>query len=260
MKKVILIALFGGMIHLGNAQSLIGGDNILKTNLSADALQNYNITYERSLNHFMSISASYATMPKRNLPLQALAKQFIENPNINFDNFKIADNAITFEGRFYLGLQKMSGIYIAPYARFGNMEVEAPINYKYTYTPAPIQGVALPSQTVSTSATLSGTIRSQSVGAYFGMQYQLLTKLVLDFWIIGGHYGTSNGKLQADLPANTPSYISTPALNALKSAIDQTNANPFKLSTSVSGNSIITNTDGPWAGIRGAGVTVGLRF
>ena len=260
MKKAILIALFAALVNLGNAQSLIGGDNILKTNMSANALQNYNITYERSINHFMSISASYSTMPKRNIPLQALAKQFIENPNIDFDNFKIANNAITFETRFYLGLQKMSGIYIAPYARFGNMEVDVPVNYKYTYTPAPVQGVTLPSQTVSTSANLNGTIRSQSVGAYFGMQYQLLTKLVLDFWIIGGHYGTSNGKLQAELPTSTPAIIATPALNALKSAIDQTNANPFKLSTSVSGNSIITNTDGPWAGIRGVGITVGLRF
>jgi hypothetical protein len=260
MKKAILVALLAVVVTLGNAQSLIGGDNILKTNLSADALQNYNITFERSINHFMSLSASYATMPKRNIPLQALAKQFIDNPNINFDNFQMANNAITLEGRFYLGLQKMSGIYIAPYARFGNLDLEIPLNYKYTYTPAPINGIAIPAQTVSASSTLTGSIRSQSVGAYFGMQYQLLTKLVLDFWIFGGHYGTSNGILQADLPAGTPSIIATPALNALKSAIDQTNAHPFQLKTTVAGNSIITNTDGPWAGIRGAGITVGLRF
>jgi hypothetical protein len=260
MKKILFSVLCIFIINLSNGQSLIGGDNILKTNLSADALQNYNLTYERSLNHFMSISASFSNMPKRSIPLQALAKQFIDNPNINFDNFKIANNAITFESRIYIGLQKMSGIYIAPYARFGNMDIDVPINYKYTYTPAPINGISIPAQTVSTTATLNGTIRSQSLGAYFGIQYQLLTKLVLDFWIIGGHYGSSNGKLQADLPANTPTIIATPALNALKTAIDQTNANPFKLSTSVSGNSIITKTDGPWAGIRGAGITVGLRF
>ena len=199
-------------------------------------------------------------MPKRTLPFQALAKQFIDNPNINFDNFKIANNNITLEGRFYLGLQKMSGFYIAPYARFGNMEVEVPVKYTYTYTPAPILGVAIAPQTVTTTANLAGTIRSQSVGAYFGMQFQLLTKIVLDLWVIGGHYGTSNGKLQADLPAGTPPVVATAALSALKTTIDQTNANPFKLSTSVSGNSIITNTEGPWAGIRGAGITVGLRF
>ncbi|MEN9701534.1 MAG: hypothetical protein RIR55_854 [Bacteroidota bacterium] len=260
MKKLFLVASFICITAMLNAQSLIGGDHILKTNLSADALQNYNLTFEKSLNHFMSLSVSYATMPKRNLPLKDLAKQFIDNPNINFDNFKVANNAITVESRFYLGIQKMSGFYIAPYARFGNMEVEVPVNYKYTYTPAPVQGVSLPAQTISTSASLTGTIRSQSIGAYFGMQYQLLTKLVLDFWVIGGHYGTSNGRLQADLPAGTPSIIATPALNALKSTIDQTNANPFHLNTIVSGNSIITNTDGPWAGLRGAGITIGLRF
>ncbi len=254
-----LILLLPISIHL-NAQSLIGGDHILKTNLSADAIQNYNLTFEKSLNHFMSLSVSYATMPKRDLPFQALAKQFIDNPNINFDNFKVANNTITIESRFYLGLQKMSGFYIAPYARFGNLEVDVPVKYTYTYTPAPIQGITLPAQTVSTTANLAGTIRSQSVGVYVGMQFQLLTKIVLDLWVIGGHYGSSNGKLQADLPANTPPIVSNAALNALKTTIDQTNANPFKLNTIVSGNSIITNTEGPWAGIRGAGITVGLRF
>jgi hypothetical protein len=260
MRKLLIVVSCICFSAISNAQSLIGGDHILKTNLSADALQNYNLTFEKSLNHFMSLSISYATMPKRNLPLQALAKQFIDNPNINFDNFKVANNAITVESRFYLGLQKMAGFYIAPYARFGNMEVEVPVNYKYTYTPAPVQGVTLPSQTISTYTNLTGTIRSQSIGAYFGMQYQLLTKLVLDFWVIGGHYGTSNGVIQADLPAGTPAIIATPALSALKSTIDQTKANPFHLNTVVSGNSIITNTDGPWAGFRGAGITVGLRF
>jgi hypothetical protein len=256
MKRIISISLLFILTNQIHAQSLIGGDHILKTNLSADALQNYNLTFEKSLNHFMSISVGYSTMPKRDIPFKALAKQFIDNPNINFDNFKVANNNITIESRFYLGLQKMSGFYIAPYARFGNMEVDVPVNYSYTTQPSIVNGITFPSTKVSTSALLNGTIRSQSVGAYFGMQFQLLTKLVLDLWVIGGHYGTSNGKLQADLPAGTPSI----ALTALKSTIDQTNANPFHLTTIVSGNSIITNTDGPWAGLRGAGITLGLRF
>ena len=256
MKKIILVAFLIALYINVNAQSLIGGKNILKTNLSGDVLQNYNLTYERSINRFMSISASYATMPKRSLPLKSLAKQFIDNPNIDFDNFKIANNALTIEGRFYLGLQKMSGFYIAPYARFGDMEVDVPVNYTYTTQASIVNGVTVPSTTVKTKANLNGSIRSQSVGAYFGMQFQLLTKVVLDIWAIGGHYGSSNGTLQADLPAGTPNE----AAAALKSTIDQTNASPFKLSTTVSGNSIITKTDGPWAGLRGAGITVGLRF
>jgi hypothetical protein len=70
MKKLIIALLIFLSINT-YAQKLIGGNNIIKSNLSADALQNYNITFERSLNHFMSISASYSTMPKRNIPLQS---------------------------------------------------------------------------------------------------------------------------------------------------------------------------------------------
>ena len=256
MKRIILIALLYCISIQIQAQSLIGGDHILKTNLSADAIQNYNLTFEKSLNHFMSISASYSTMPLRTLPLQTLAKNFIDNPNIDFTNFKVANNAITIESRFYLGIQKMSGFYIAPYARFGNMEVDVPINYTYNLQ---VGNLTVPVH--PPAALLNGTIRSQSMGAYLGMQFQVLTKLVLDFWIIGGHYGSSNGKLEFDAPKGTPAI----ALTALKTTIDQTKANPFHLNTSVvtnadGTNSIITNTDGPWAGLRGAGITLGLRF
>lgn len=250
MKKIVFMCLASISLH-ANAQKLIGGDHILKTNLSADALQNYNLTFEKSLNHFMSLSISYATMPKRNIPLKSLVKNFIDNPNINFDNFKIANNALTFESRFYLGLQKMSGLYIAPYARFSNVELNVPINYTYS-TQVGTQNISV----TPPPADLNGTIRSQSFGAYFGMQFQLLTKVVLDFWVIGGHYGTSNGKLKFDAPAGTPSQ----AMTALKATIDQTKANPFHLKTVVSGNGVVTDTEGPWAGIRGAGLTVGLRF
>ena len=256
MKRIILFALLFIAIHDIKAQSLIGGDNIIKTNLSADALQNFNLTFEKSINHFMSISASYATMPKRGIPLKSLAKQFIDNTNFDFDNFKISNNALTIESRFYLGLQKMSGFYIAPYARFGNMELDVPINYQYTTQASSVNGVTVASKTVKAKTNLNGSIRSQSVGAYFGMQFQLLTKLVLDVWAIGGHYGSSNGKLQAILPTGTPSE----AAISLKSTIDNTNANPFHLNTTISGNTITTNTDGPWLGIRGAGITLGFRF
>jgi len=85
-----------------------------------------------SLNHFMSVSASYRYMPKGSLPLQAIAKKYIDNPAINFDLFQMGNNALTFESRFYLGLQKMSGFYIAPYARFADFDLSVPVEYTYT--------------------------------------------------------------------------------------------------------------------------------
>ncbi|MFM1755315.1 MAG: hypothetical protein RL621_219, partial [Bacteroidota bacterium] len=114
MKKLIVVILV--FISVGaNAQKLIGGDHILKTNLSSDALKNYNLTFEKNILPFVSLSASYRTMPKTALPLKGLAKKFIKSDDINFDNFQVGNTALTFEGRFYLGIQKMSGFYIAPY-------------------------------------------------------------------------------------------------------------------------------------------------
>ena len=54
MKKIF--TLFYIIIAINaSSQSLIGGDNILKTNLSADAINNYNLTFEKSINHFISL-------------------------------------------------------------------------------------------------------------------------------------------------------------------------------------------------------------
>ena len=252
MKKIFTLFL---LIIAFNAssQKLIGGNNILKTNLSADAINNYNLTFERSINRFISLSVNYKTMPLSKLPLKSIAKQFIDNPAINFDNFKFGNTTITFEGRFYLGLSKMSGFYIAPYIRYGNYDLSVPINY--TYRPEnPSPNISLPP--VPVNANLDGTIRTQSYGAHVGMQFQLLTKLVLDISFIGGHYGTSTGKLNFMAPNDFPK----PAQVELQRILDNTKANPFSLKSVVNSRGATTDTEGPWAGLRGLGIGLGLRF
>ena len=252
MKKIFVFFL---LIIAFNAssQKLIGGKNILKTNLSADAINNYNLTFEKSINRFISLSVNYKTMPLSTLPLKSIVKQFIDNPNINFDNFKFGNTTITFEGRFYLGLSKMSGFYIAPYIRYGNYDLSVPINY--TYTPEnPAPNISLPP--VPVNANLDGTIRTQSYGAHVGAQFQLLTKLVLDISFIGGHYGTSTGKLNFMAPIDFPK----PAQVELQRILDNTKANPFSLKSVVNSRGATTDTEGPWAGLRGLGIGLGLRF
>jgi hypothetical protein len=192
-------------------------------------------------------------MPLSTLPLKSITKQFIDNPNINFDNFKFGNTTITFEGRFYLGLSKMSGFYIAPYIRYGNYDLSVPINY--TYTPdKPSPNISLPP--VPVNANLDGTIRTQSYGAHVGMQFQLLTKLVLDISFIGGHYGTASGKLEFSPPVAFP----RPARAALQQVLDNTKADPFKFKSTVEANKALVDMEGPWWGLRGLGIGLGLRF
>ena len=253
MKKILFIlALFVSLkVH---AQKLIGGSNIIKGNLTSFALKNYHLSYERSLNHFMSVSASYRYMPKGSLPLQSIAKKYIDNPAINFDLFQMGNNALTFESRFYLGLQKMSGFYIAPYARFANFDLSVPV--EYTYTPDQTVGVLIGNDPIIKTAGLNGTIKSTSYGAYIGLQKQLLTKLVIDIWLIGGHYGNSTGNLSFVAPEKLPSQ----AVDALQKTLDDTKVNPFELKSKVTQNGATADMKGPWAGFRGLGISLGLRF
>ncbi len=253
MKKIIVVILVLLSMQ-ATAQKLIGGNHILKTNLSSDALKNYNLTFEKNILPFVSLSASYRTMPKSAIPLKGLVNKFIKTDDINFDNFQIGNTALTFEGRFYLGIQKMSGFYIAPYTRFANFDLSVPVNYSYNS----ISTTTLQPIVENKTATLEGTIRSQSMGVYVGMQFQLLTKLVLDFWLIGGHYGSSNGKLEfTPLPGVT---FPVEAQAALQKNLNDINANPFKIKATVTSTGAIANMEGPWAGIRGGGLTLGLRF
>jgi hypothetical protein len=253
MKKglFILVLLFTLQV---NAQKLIGGKNIIKGNLSSFALKNYHLTYERSLNRFMSVSASYRYMPKGSLPLQSIAKKYIDNSAINFDLFQMGNNALTFESRFYLGLQKMSGFYIAPYARFANFDLAVPV--EYTYTPDNTVGSFISPAPITKTADLNGTIKSNSYGAYIGIQKQLLTKLVIDIWLIGGHYGSSNGNLKFVAPEKLPSQ----AVTALQTTLDDSKLNPFEIKSKVDQNGATADMKGPWAGIRGLGISLGLRF
>jgi hypothetical protein len=250
MKKIFFIIALFCKLQL-NAQKLIGGNNIIKGNLTSFALNNYQLTYERSLNHFMSVSASYRYMPKGRLPLKSTVKRFIDNPAINYDLFQMGNNALTFEGRFYLGLQKMSGLYIAPYTRFANFDLVVPVSYTYSLELpfiAPID--------ITSTVFLNGVIKSSSYGAYFGFQKQLLTKLVMDIWFIGGHYGNSNGTLNFASPIKLPSQ----AVDALQKTLDDTKLNPFELKSKVTQNGATADMKGPWAGIRGLGISLGLRF
>lgn len=254
MKKFFAVIIMLYAVQL-NAQKLIGGSNIIKGNFTSLALKNYHVSYERSVNRFMSVSASYRYMPKGSLPLQSIAKKYIDNSAINFDLFQMGNNALTFESRFYLGLQKMSGFYIAPYARFANFDLAVPV--EYTYTPDNTVGSFVnPGGPITKTADLNGTIKSNSYGVYIGIQKQLLTKLVIDIWLIGGHYGNSNGNLNFVAPEKLPSQ----AITALQKTLDETNASPFEIKSKVDQNGATADMKGPWAGIRGLGVSLGLRF
>ncbi|TAG12991.1 MAG: DUF3575 domain-containing protein [Sphingobacteriia bacterium] len=239
MKKIILLLLCFPML-IANAQKLIGGSNIIKMNLASLAARNYHFTYERHIFKSISFSISYRTMSKGPIPFQAQFEEAINSNEINFSKFEIGNTAITPELRIYLSLGKMKGFYLAPYMRFATFDLSAPI--KYT------------SNLGSKEAVFNGKVTSTSGGLMIGYQFQLLKKLVLDFQIIGAHYGTSKGDL--DFAATLNNFEQ----QSLRDNINKIEAEPFRFTSTVTGNGAQIKTDGPWAGIRGLNLGLGLRF
>lgn len=246
MKKLVFFLLLLPMF--AGAQSLIGGSNIIRWNLGSLALKNYHFTYERALTRNISLSLSYRTMPKGDVPFRSQLEKAIESSDINFSNFQMGNTAWTFEGRFYLGKGKMKGFYLAPYLRFATFDLSAPVKYTYTSTSGPTAG-----QTFSKEANFTGKVKSVSPGLMIGWQIQLATKFVLDLQIIGGHYGHSDGDL------NFAAALSNDEVTALKQNIDKIKADPFKFTSTVNNSGAQIRTDGPWAGIR-SNIGIGFRF
>lgn len=91
--KLIIVSLF---LCIGNvdAQGFSSDDkkNIVKTNLTAYAFKNYNISYERAILKWLSINVSYGKMPKGSPPFQKL---YLPEENAeDFSNIQLSSSQI----------------------------------------------------------------------------------------------------------------------------------------------------------------------
>jgi hypothetical protein len=240
MKKILLVLLCLPMF--ADAQSLIGGKNALKWNIGSLLVRNWNFTYERSLTKHFSLSLSYRYMSKGDVPFQAQLEEALEGEDIDFGRFQMGNTAWTVAGRVYLGLGRMKGFYLEPYLRFANFDLTAPVTYTSTVG--------------DKNADFIGNIKSTSPGLLIGWQFQIATKVVLDLQILGGHYGSSKG----DLVFNSATPLTTQEQDALRQNLSEIDASPFKFTYTVNSSGAQIKTDGPWAGIRGANIGIGIRF
>jgi hypothetical protein len=251
MKRYILCLLF--LPLLSRSQSLIGGNNIIKANLTAYALGNFGLTYERHIAPHLTLSLGINKMPNRSLPFMNEIKDKFSSSYINYENSSVSNLSITPELRFYI-LGGMRGFYLAPYARYTSMNLHVPLHYS----------TIINGNTVKEDATFSGTITSTSGGLMIGTQHQLFKKVVIDIWIVGAHYGSCSGDLNATYKPTNPnnSTITSEEKSTLQSAINSINPSPFNVSGKVNPTAPTAEikVSGPWAGIRALGINVGIRF
>ena len=249
MKKFILLAglcfMTGVSAQVESLQQEPQQLNIVKTNVPAYAFRNLNISYERVINQWFSISGGVNYMPKGKIPFLEQFNFSDNNDLKDFDNTEISNVAITIEPRFYVGKGYGKGFYLAPYYRYTSLDLD---NISVTFKDDNNQDM---------SVDISGNASANSFGLMIGSQWFLGEKQnwVLDWWIIGAHYGFAKG----DFNGKSSRLLTEKEQNDFQKELDNFDAPFVKYKSTVNANGANVDLDGPWGGLR-AGLAIGYRF
>jgi hypothetical protein len=250
MKKYLMAVLplfFSGVSAQETSTDSPEKMNIVKTNITAYAFRNINLTYERSFSQWFSVNMGFGVMPEGKIPF---INSFLNDEDEKrFQNLRAKAFNFTIEPRFYLGQGYGKGFYIAPYYRYSKVtsnnfdfyyDYDAPDGNTY---PIPLKGF--------------GSVNGNSGGLMVGVQFFLTRNqnLVLDFWIAGAHYGSGRGDFTM-----TSDYVLTPEMQAqLKQEIENLDLPFVNYTVETNANGAKIRVSGPWVGFR-SGLSLGYRF
>jgi hypothetical protein len=227
----------------------IPGRNILKANLTSLLFRNYSFQYERVLSRRVSLGVSYRFMPSGPVPFKnAIINNVADgDPETieQINSLTLSNSAITPELRFYFGKHGYGrGFYLAPFYRYAKHEAgNVTVEYQS-------------SSTGTSSIDMSGKLTSNTGGLLIGAQWNLGRNLVLDWWIIGPHFGSGKG----DLAGVSSRPLTASEQADLKNELESIDF-PFGIESTVTvdANGAKMQLSGPMAGVR-AGLQIGFRF
>lgn len=215
--------------------------NCVKLNLTSLAFRNIALQYERALGPKISVACQIRLMPKGSLPFTSALDNAVDSFNISA--IKINSFAITPEFRYYVR-KSMKGFYLAPYFRFRNMGMEAPLDFTNA-------------SNVKETILLTGKVNSFGGGLMIGSHFNIGKSFSLDWFILGFQYMASSGSL-------TATTTNTLSANDQAELSKQLNSNGdskfFKYSYTVNSHGATVDTKFGLVGFRGFGLNFGYRF
>lgn len=225
--------------------------NILKINLTGLFLKNYGFQYERMLGRKTSIALGVRTQPKGELPLLGFLENQIDDPETfsELRNISYGNNAITPEIRFYFGKKGGPiGFYIAPYARYSKSQVSLQ-EFEFSFEETVNGQIFKETRTIE----LTGEVTGITGGLMFGAQWKLGKAVYLDWWIIGGSFGSSTGLI------NAVTILDQNEQDGLREELNNLDIPLLDYTVRVDGNGAKMEFDGPFASLRG-GLSFGIKF
>ncbi len=247
LKKITLMAIAVFSIVSLFAQKMdsiphAGKNNIIKLNLSALVFKNISVQYERKIAKRSSLSVNVHMIPFGIVPLKSALEKLIDDPSVDLNKLKLGSFGITPEYRLYVGKRgALRGFYFGPFLSYTNYKTDLPLSYDND----------------TKTGIFSGKLNTLTFGLQLGAQWQLGKNVYFDWWILGPNYGSSSGDLvlkaalsqgdQDDLKTSLEDFKNSAPLSVVKSY--QVDANGASLTAK-----------GPWAGLRGLGFNIGIRF
>jgi hypothetical protein len=221
--------------------------NIVKVNLTSLLLHNASGQYELILSKKVSVGMGFRYMPYSGIPFKGLVADAVGgNDDVRsvITRAEVSNFAVTPEVRFYLGKGYGHGLYIAPYYRFVRFSTDyIPVNYTSS------------ANGTKQSLTITGDMSAHNGGVMLGAQWPLGNRLVLDWWIVGAHFGSGSGNLTGR--PSTP--LSTTEQTQIKSNLDDVDIPLVNKTVSVSANRVAVAFNGAFGGLR-SGLCLGIRF
>lgn len=262
MNRIVLYTLLGMMLSASaSAQfntasvSYNNGDknqfkpNIVKLNVTALALKNISLQYERILTRRSAVAVGLRYAPEATLPLTSVIKRALLNePGAErsvvstIENTTLANFAITPEYRIYLGKGYGEGFYIAPFYRYAVYNVKK-MNVEY--------GDEMPAKNIN----LSGKFTANTGGILFGAQWNFAKCFKLDWWILGPSYGAGSGNIEG---INSINFTAADKAD-IRKELDKIDIPLTEKTYEITENTVKLKLDGPWAGLR-SGITLGVKF
>ena len=220
--------------------------NIVKLSLTSLAFRNIHLQYERILNKKISVSLSFSTIFEGEVPLIGSVENTIDDAE-SFEQIKdisLSYYSVTPEVRFYLGKKGFGkGFYLAPFYRNSKLTLDG-VSFEY-------ENDAGGTSTIKANGSISGN----TVGLLIGSQFNLGKSVVLDWWIVGPHYGSGSGSLNG----RNSQPFSSDERNALQEELNDLDLPLVDETNEVSAQDIKVLFSGPWGGVR-AGLSLGFRF
>jgi hypothetical protein len=214
-------------------------NNIFKLNVPALLLGSISIQDEVYFNSKFSVALGI------NLGVSSLflPKAFFGGDKVAMKDMTFSGYSITPEGRYYLRKKAPNGIYLAPYVRISNYDLnQIKINYVSTVDTVEVEKTAI----------MEGTYKQQSFGILFGNQWRSGTHFVFDWWIAGVAFGG------VKLDMNAKGEFTDDDQESIENTIKDFSENVTSVHYSINSTNVIINYKQPYS-IR-MGFCIGYLF